>query len=201
MTSPPNKCKAPPKKPKAPLLKTLWRRFWCYCKSDEKLLKANRTKNAKHYDIISHTTECSSLQIHYSASAADTNGKQKIITDWSICKISWLQKLNHHYTFQSKKRLTCHGVAATMSDTNTVQKIQKDKIFDENLISQRQTKKNGQILHNGQMRFFMASAVNKWPNFSKLTMKWPVWQPCIVHAIKYSSSLQHFWCHKQTMDN
>ena len=38
--------------------------------------------------------------------------------------------------------------------------------------------KNCQILQNGQMRFFMASAVKKWPNFSKLAMKWPIWQPC-----------------------
>jgi len=30
------------------------------------------------------------------------------------------------------------------------------------------------------MRFFMASAVKKWPNFWKLAMKWPIWQPCAV---------------------
>jgi len=27
------------------------------------------------------------------------------------------------------------------------------------------------MLQNGQMRFFMANAVKKWPNFSKLAMK------------------------------
>jgi len=27
--------------------------------------------------------------------------------------------------------------------------------------------KSGQILQNGQLRFFMASAFQKWPNFSK----------------------------------
>jgi len=27
------------------------------------------------------------------------------------------------------------------------------------------------------MPFFVASAVKKWPNFSKLIMKWPIWQP------------------------
>jgi len=42
-----------------------------------------------------------------------------------------------------------------------VPEIQKDKICN-NLICQWQTEKwqkNGQILHNGQMRFFMASAL------------------------------------------
>ena len=28
------------------------------------------------------------------------------------------------------------------------------------------------------MRFFMASALQKWPNVSKLAMKWPILQPC-----------------------
>jgi len=36
--------------------------------------------------------------------------------------------------------------------------------------------KNGQIFQNGQMCFFMASVFKKWPNFSKLAMKWPMWQ-------------------------
>jgi len=31
--------------------------------------------------------------------------------------------------------------------------------------------KKCQILQNGQMCFFMASAVKNWPNFSKLAMK------------------------------
>jgi len=63
----------------------------------------------------------------------------------------------------------------------TVQKIQKDKIFNENLVSQitnqsLTNQKNCQILHSGQVRFFMASALKKWPNFSKLVMKWTIWQ-------------------------
>ena len=62
------------------------------------------------------------------------------------------------------------------SNMKTVQKINKDKLFNENLISQWQNEKC-QILHNGQVRFFMASALQKWPNFSKLAMKWPIWQP------------------------
>jgi len=33
--------------------------------------------------------------------------------------------------------------------------------------------KKSQILQNGQMRFFIANAVKKWPKFSKLAMKWP----------------------------
>jgi len=51
----------------------------------------------------------------------------------------------------------------------TVQKIQKDKIFKVT------TQKNGQSLQNGQ--------VKKWPNFLKLAMKWPIWQPW-PHATK-----------------
>jgi len=35
----------------------------------------------------------------------------------------------------------CHSVAVTMSDMKTVQKIQKDKIYNENLILQWQTEK------------------------------------------------------------
>jgi len=47
----------------------------------------------------------------------------------------------------------CYDVTATISDMKTVQKIQKDKIFNENLILQWQTE---------QM-------AKKWPNFTK----WP----------------------------
>jgi len=36
---------------------------------------------------------------------------------------------------------------------------------------------NQKMAQNGQMRFFMASAVKKWQNVSKLAVKWPVWQP------------------------
>jgi len=63
----------------------------------------------------------------------------------------------------------------------SVHKIQKDKTFNENFILQWQNEKwpkNSQILQNGQMRFFMANALQKWPNFSKLAMKWSIWQPC-----------------------
>jgi len=35
-----------------------------------------------------------------------------------------------------QKRSNCHGVTVTMSDMNTVQKIQKNKRFNENLILQ-----------------------------------------------------------------
>jgi len=37
--------------------------------------------------------------------------------------------------------------------------------------------KKSQILQNGQIRFFMASAFKKSPKCSKLAMKWPIWQP------------------------
>jgi len=59
----------------------------------------------------------------------------------------------------------------------TAQKMQKDKIFKVT------NRKNGQILQDGQIRCFMASAVKKWPRFSKLAMNWPIWQPW-SHATK-----------------
>ena len=49
---------------------------------------------------------------------------------------------------------------------------------DTNANGNQDYRKNGQNLQEGQMRFFMASAVKKWRNFSKLAMKWPIWQPC-----------------------
>jgi len=45
-------------------------------------------------------------------------------------------RANHYYTLQSNKTLKCHGVTVTTSDMNTVHKIQRDKIFNENLILQ-----------------------------------------------------------------
>ena len=41
-----------------------WSIAECYCKNDEKLLKKNLTNNVKYfyYNIINHTTECSSYQ-------------------------------------------------------------------------------------------------------------------------------------------
>jgi len=47
-------------------------------------------------------------------------------------------------------------------------------------VTNQKIAKNDQILQNGQMRFFMASAVKKWPNFSKLAIKWPIWQHCPI---------------------
>ena len=43
---------------------------------------------------------------------------------------------------------------------------------------------------NGQMRFFMTSAVKKWPNFSNLAIKWPILQPwsCFKHLGKVSQT-------------
>jgi len=37
--------------------------------------------------------------------------------------------------------------------------------------------------------FFMASAVHKWPNFSKLAMKWPIWQPCCRKSQLYFNAM------------
>jgi len=77
-----------------------------------------------------------------------------------LYKIYSLQGLNHYYTLKATKGWSATvGVTVTMSNMKTVQKIQKDKMFNENLILQWQTEKNGQILQNGQMRFFMASTV------------------------------------------
>jgi len=35
----------------------------------------------------------------------------------------------------------------------------------------------------------MASAVKKWPFFSKLAMKWPIWQPCALHSQQFVQHL------------
>ena len=51
--------------------------------------------------------------------------------------------------------------------------------------------KNGQILQNGQMCFFMASPVQKWPNFSKLAMKWPIWQACKCTFCNFTLWMTH----------
>jgi len=92
--------------------------------------------------------------------------KRLSLTETSVgYKIYWLQRLSY-YTLQSNKMLKYYGVTVTMSDMNEDRpKMQKDKIFK---VTNRK---------NGQMRFFMASAVKKWPNFSKLAMNWPISQP------------------------
>jgi len=38
-------------------------------------------------------------------------------------------------------------------------------------------RKNGQNSQSNQMCFFMVIALQKWQNFSKLAIKWPIWQP------------------------
>ena len=54
------------------------------------------------------------------------------------------------------------------------------------------------------MRFFMVSAIQKWPNFSKLAMKCPVWQPCTVTrtAIQpdQSGSVLPLCCYGKVLD-
>jgi len=35
----------------------------------------------------------------------------------------------------------------------------------------------------------MSSAVKKWPNFSKLAMKWPIWQPWSRKVAPATSSI------------
>ena len=55
-----------------------------------------------------------------------------------------------------------------MSDMKTVQKIQNDKIFNENLILSDKPKK-WPILQIGQMRFFMASTVKN----GQIFRNWP----------------------------
>jgi len=86
-----------------------------------------------------------------------------------LYKIYWSQGLNHYYTLQSNKRYKCHGVTITMSDMNTVQKYKKGKIkWKLNFTVTNQ--KNGQILQNGQMRFFTASAVKN----GQIFRNWPL---------------------------
>jgi len=50
-------------------------------------------------------------------------------------------------------------------------------LFNENFTLvwqfEKMIKKNGQIFLSGQMCFFIASTLEKGPNFSKLAMKWP----------------------------
>jgi len=87
-------------------------------------------------------TQLSAAVFRYSTSAADTDGNQKIITDWNTCAKStdckgWI--MTTHF-----KAIKGWGA------TNTVQKY---KIFNENLISQWQSKK----------------MAKKWPNFTT----WP----------------------------
>ena len=67
-----------------------------------------------------------------------------------------------------QKGLNCHVVTVTMSDMNTVQKIKKDKIFDENLILQWQTKKWPNFT-KWPYAFFVASVVKNGQNFRN----WP----------------------------
>jgi len=43
-------------------------------------------------------------------------------------------------------------------------------MFNENSVLQRQTEKIAKFYTNGQMRFFMASALQKWPNFLRLAI-------------------------------
>jgi len=50
--------------------------------------------------------------------------------------------------------------------------------------NQQNAQKNGQILQNSQMSFFMASAVKKWPNISKMA------NLATVTTIIYGSTLR-----------
>jgi len=50
--------------------------------------------------------------------------------------------------------------------------------------NQKMPKKIGQMLQNGQMRFFMASAVKNCQIFRNWPWNghWPSWQPCYMHC-------------------
>jgi len=83
----------------------------------------------------------------------------------------------------------CHeGVTVIMSDMKTVEKRQNIR-WKRNftVTNQKNGQKNGKISQNGQMRFFMASAVKKWQNVLKLAMKWPIWQHCTRPTVTYSA--------------
>ena len=78
--------------------------------------------------------------------------------------------------------MNCHGVTVTMSDMNTVQKIQEEKIFNET-IYYRDKPKTGQKWPNFTKwpnTFFMPNVVKKWPDFLKLARKWPICQPWTI---------------------
>ena len=107
--------------------------------------------------------------------------KLETLTDSNICTKSTDCKgyiITTHYKAKKVElsRYYCNNEWHEYHPKNT-----KRQNINENLILQWQTKiwpKKGQILQNGQMRFFMASAVKKWPNFWKFAIKWPIWQPC-----------------------
>jgi len=95
------------------------------CKKSKILPKMQNTSA-----ITLSFTQPSVAVFRYSTSAADTNGKQKINTDWNkhLYEIYWLQGLNQYYTLQCKKRSNCHGIPVTVSDMNTVQKYKRQNI-------------------------------------------------------------------------
>ena len=134
--------------------------------------------------LCSHTAEHSGLQIHRTIAAATNGiGNHKTITDWNPCTKStdcnWAKSLAY-YTFQSNTRLKYHRVSATVtwSPSTRCKKTFQFVTVKWKFYFTVTNLKNGQILWNGQMCFFRASALKKWPNILKLAMKWPIWQPC-----------------------
>ena len=62
------------------------------------------------------------------------------------------------------------------NDMKSLQKMQKDKIFIENFICAK-TEKMAKVYKMAMCVFSWPAHLKKWPNFSKLAMKWPIWQP------------------------
>jgi len=116
------------------------------------------------------------------ASTADTNGSQKLsLTETSVQNLLTARAKSLLHTSKHKKvelpRCYCNNEWHEYCPKNTKrQNIWWKLNFT---VTNQKWPKNGQISQNGQMRFFMACAVKKWPNFSKLAMKWPVWHPCL----------------------
>jgi len=76
--------------------------------------------------------------------------------------------LNHYYTLPSSKQYKIEiPWRYCYNDTKSAQKIQNDKIFNENLISKWQNEKMAKCV-------FVASTLQKWPNLLKLSMKVPI---------------------------
>ena len=113
-----------------------------------------------------------------------------------LYKMNWLHRLNNYHTSKQHKFEVLYQwcYCNIYSDMN---KTEKGKIFHVNVISQWQNEKMAKKWLNftkWPSVFFMDSAFQKWPYFSKLAMKWPIWLPCsakrtVTLALHQSESL------------
>ena len=136
----------------------------CYCKNNEKLIKKNPTNNVKYfyYNIISHTTEW------YSTSAAATNGTKRLslsetpLQNLLTARAKSLLYPSKHYYKVEVPWCYCN------SNMKTLQKIQKDKLFYENLVSQWQTEKKMPNFTQWPSAFLHGQRISKKAKFFKI---------------------------------